>query len=139
MIHPRRHALLARRTGHGCGTAALSPGSATPAARSKRPAGRDRRRRLADWRLPRRPGRELAPQIEVILLERASEFIPCPFRNRWRIDQIVLNDARLPVTTTAPARRAAGYTVIIPARSPPSIANVATAVVAGQRHAGLRH
>jgi len=50
--------------------------------------------------------RELAPQIDVLLIERASEFRSLPLSNRWLIDQV---DERLLRRDYGGTARSAGY------------------------------
>ncbi len=53
--------------------------------------------------------RQLAPQIEVVLVERAGEFRSLPLSNRWLIDQV---DGALLRHDQGAAARAAGYTFL---------------------------
>ena len=112
MIHPRRHALLSLAA---LGTAAALPRLVRAAPRLL-PAANGPRAVIVGggWGglAAARRLRELAPQIEVILLERASEFRSLPLSNRWLIDQIAPNDARLLRHDYGAGARAAGYTVI---------------------------
>jgi NADPH-dependent 2,4-dienoyl-CoA reductase/sulfur reductase-like enzyme len=112
MLDSRRRALRSLAGTAVLGTAASLPWI-THAAEALLPASRGRRVVVVGggWGglAAARRLRELAPEMEVVLLERNAAFWSCPLSNRWLADRL---DGRLLQHDYAQAAKAFGYTFI---------------------------
>ncbi|MBI2308546.1 MAG: NAD(P)/FAD-dependent oxidoreductase [Rhodocyclales bacterium] len=109
-MHATRRRLLAATA--ALGTAALLPGPLRAAPALLPPAKRGRVAIVGGgWGglAAARRLRELAPELEVVLLERNDAFWSLPLTNRWLADRL---DGRLLRHDYAAAARAFGYTVL---------------------------